>query len=83
MITADMENGIIKITGYNDILLTEYTIITRVLLNQLTEDLNKESAFNVLAGLGQIAAKDITKLGGDVENIYKAIEEVYKNELQV
>lgn len=83
MITADMEKGIIKITGYNDILLTEYTLVTRVLLNQLTEDLNKEAAFKVLAGLGQIAAKNIDKLGGDIEEMYESIEEVYKNELPV
>lgn len=83
MINADMEKGIIKITGYNDILLTEYTMITRVVLHQLKEDLNEEAAFKILANLGQIAAKDIDQLGGDVENIYKAIEEVYKNEVQV
>ena len=83
MISVDMEKGLVKITGYNDIILTEYTMATRVLLNQLADDINEEAAFKILAGLGQIAAKDITKLGGDIEEMYKSIEEVYKNELPV
>lgn len=82
MIKADLENkGTIAVTGSQDVILTEYTILTRVVLNQLAEDHGPEKALNILAGLGQIAAKDIDELGGNLKSMYNDIEEVFHNEI--
>ena len=82
MIKADLENrGTIAVTGSTDVILTEYTILTRVVLNQLKGDHGTEKAMNILAGLGKIAASDIDELGGDLKNIYDSIDEVFHNEI--
>ena len=82
MIKADLENkGTIAVTGSTDVILTEYTILTRVVLNQMQTDYGTEKAMALLAGLGQIAASDIDELGGNLKKIYNEVEEVFKNEL--
>jgi len=81
MIVADLSNkGMIKVAGTTDEILTEYTVVTRVILNQLTSDFNKEKAFNILATIGQLAAEDIDNVHADIDKIYKTINEVYHEE---
>ena len=82
MIQAELDkNGVIKLTGELDLLLTEYTLITRIILHQLSVDHDKETAFKILAGIGQVAASNMEKLGGDVEGVYTELMKVLKDEL--
>lgn len=80
MIKADLEkNGMIQFSGDMELLLVEYTIITRVMLHNIKEQKNEETAFKLLAIIGKVAAEDLEQLGGDPEKILEKLIESLKN----
>lgn len=82
MIKADLEkSGMIQFSGDMELLLVEYTIITRVMLHNIKEQKNEETAFKLLAIIGKIAAEDLEQLGGDPEKILDRLIEGLKNDI--
>lgn len=82
MIKADLEkSGMIQFSGDMELLLVEYTIITRVMLHNIKEQKNEETAFKLLAIIGKIAAEDLEQLGGDPEKILDRLIEGLKNDV--
>ena len=88
MIHADTEKtGVINISGAVDIILTEYTVLTRLVMHQLKRDFGEDKAFEIVGKIGQVAARDIDQISGDIakiqDNIIDVLEEVFKNEIQI
>lgn len=82
MIKADLEkSGIIQFSGDMELLLVEYTIITRVMLHNIKEQKNEETAFKLLAIIGKVAVEDLEQLGGDPEKILDKLIEGLKNDV--
>ena len=82
MIKADLEkSGMIQFSGDMELLLVEYTVITRVMLHNIKEQKNEETAFKLLAIIGKIAAEDLEQLGGDPEKILDRLIEGLKNDI--
>lgn len=78
MIKADSEKGVYALNGPFDDILFEYTIVTKIIINQLTEMKDEEFALTMLAKLGQIAANNAKDLPKSAQNIYDTVEEVLK-----
>ena len=82
MIKADLEkSGMIQFSGDMELLLVEYTIITRVMLHNIKEQKNEETAFKLLAIIGKVAAEDLEQLGGDPEKVLDKLIEGLKNDI--
>ncbi len=82
MIKADLEkSGMIQFSGDMELLLVEYTIITRVMLHNIKEQKNEETAFKLLAIIGKVAAEDLEQLGGDPEKLLNKLIEGLKNDI--
>ncbi len=81
MIKADLKKGILQGRGALDEMLTEYTLLTRMVLHELTSLTNEETAFKIVAELGKIAvnSEDIT----DGNNTFDNVIEVLDNEIPV
>ena len=71
MININLNNGHFSITGNLEILLTEYTALTRLLVMELTHISNLETAFDITTTLGNIA----------VENLDQSFEDCNQNEI--
>ena len=82
MIKADTKKGEIICSGGLDEILAEYTILTKLIVRQLTELTDEEKALDILSKLGLIAINDKSH-GSDVTSIYNSIDEVMDNDLQI
>lgn len=71
MININLNNGHFSVTGNLEILLTEYTALTRLLVMELTNISNLETAFDITTTLGNIA----------VENLNQSFEDCNQSEL--
>lgn len=81
MIKAEFEHeGMLSINGAQDVILTEYTVITQVILKQLIRNFGKETAFEMLATVGKIAVKHIEKENPDPVKIQTEINEELPDE---
>lgn len=80
MIKVNAKNGELNCRGPLENILFEYTLLTRVLLKEMREQFGEEIANKLLAGLGQIAAKNVNEVF-NVENIMDEIEEVFPDEV--
>lgn len=76
MIKAAIENeGVILINGEHDVILTEYTVLTQIVLKQLIRIHGKEEAFEMLAELGKLAVMHLEEENPGVEKIRREIIE--------
>lgn len=82
MIKVKMHDGEVICNGSIDEILMEYTVLTKLLLKQISELTNEEKAFNILAKLGQIAADGYNK-STNYEKIWKEIDKVLTDEMQI
>lgn len=82
MIDVNLEKGNVRCSGGIDDILTEYTILTNVVIKEIQRMSNKETAFKVFAEIGKISVKNLDDQI-DSETIYKDIVEVISNELQI
>ncbi len=82
MIKADCSAGELMCRGPIDSILSEYTLLTQLMLKQIEEIKGEETAFTVLAKLGQLAA-DGYKDNSDLDKIYKGVDKVIADEMQI
>lgn len=82
MIKTSCSEGELMCRGPIDEILTEYTIVTKMILRELHDMSNEEIAFKVLASLGQIAYKDYNKPFDAIE-LYNNVNEVITNEMEI
>lgn len=75
MIKIDSSNGELQARGHFDTILCEWTLLTRVIIKEVKEQFPEEVANELIAGLGQIAAKNpdevhnVTKLFNEIEEV--------------
>ena len=83
MIKIDSKNGEMQARGPFDLILCEWTLLTRIILKELREQFPEDIANELFAGLGQIAAEEpsevrnVTKMFDKIEETF---EEAEKNE---
>lgn len=65
MISVNLTTGKIALTGSMDIMLTEYTALTTILLSQLKSLTDLETAFDITTLIGNLAAEDMDKELGE------------------
>lgn len=80
MINANLEKGIVSISGPEDIILTEMTVLIKVVLNRLTDEVNAEQANLIFANLANIAATNLENFD-NLTDIYKKVEKLLEKEL--
>ena len=81
MISANLAKGIVSISGPEDIILTEMTILIKVILNRLTDEVSAETANLIFANLANIAATNLENFDNLVD-IYKDVEKLLDEELK-
>lgn len=80
MIKINSTKGELNCRGPLDLILFEYTLLTRVILKEMREQFGEKTANELFAGLGQIAAKNVNDLH-DVKSMMDEIDEVFPDEV--
>lgn len=61
MININFQNGRFSLAGNLDIILTEYTSLTKLLVMELRDITSLETAFDITTTLGNMAVEDLDK----------------------
>lgn len=80
MINANLAKGVVSISGPEDVILTEMTVLIKVILNRLTDEVNAETANSIFANLANIAATNLENFD-NLTNIYEEVEKLLEKEL--
>lgn len=81
MIKVSVKDGEVICSGDLYDIYTEYTILTKLVLKQTTELVGKDTAFEVLAKIGQIAADantNATEAGKIYNEVGDMVDEKFK-----
>lgn len=74
MIKVDSKNGEFQARGPFDLILCEWTLLTRIIFKEMKEQFPEETANKLFAGLGMIAAKDTN----EIRNVTSMFDEIMK-----
>lgn len=86
MITINSNKGVFQARGPFDEILCEWTLITRIILKELRAQFPEETANELFADLGRIAAENVEEVNSTstlFEKIENRFEEVLANETEV
>lgn len=76
MITVDTQQGKIVLSGTLPIFLTEYVIISKLILKQIKDEYPEEKANQILEGVSKVIAKEDSLFEGHIQDIADRIMEV-------
>lgn len=76
MLRADLEKGVIAASGDVIQILTEFTVVSKVLMNTLESNYGSEAMQKLVAAAGQIAYEDYKDPSSNFANIPKRFEEL-------
>lgn len=75
MIKIDSKNGEFQARGPFDIILCEWTLLTRIILKEMREQFPLEIANKLFAGLGMIAAENTD----EIQNVTDMFDKISKS----